>query len=52
MSWKDNEPKTPCYGCKKRKIACHSNCKDYNNFIRKRIIKNKTKGKGNKQNEI
>lgn len=23
------KPKTPCYGCKKRTVRCHGDCKEY-----------------------
>lgn len=28
--------RTPCYDCKKRKLNCHSNCSEYQDFDSKR----------------
>ncbi|MGJ0847446.1 hypothetical protein ACR77J_12215 [Tissierella praeacuta] len=38
----------PCYGCQKRKVGCHSNCKDYFNH-KKKLEGNKALQESNRE---
>lgn len=41
MPWPGDNTKSCCYGCPKRKLHCHSSCKEYQQELEERENKKK-----------